>query len=128
MKIILVLMLCTLSVLADEVVFQGLPSVRVFATPERDDRQKLDSAAAQKAECIIVQRGKKYFWVSRDNAPLNRVDTPQFTFFIHPNGLGFVKVFTGERKAVNAPADYIESFTRGFEVITYWGRVTLAGR
>lgn len=128
MRLWFALLLCSACAMAQDVVFRGIPSVRVFSTTERDDRQKLEADAAKKAECVIVQQGKKYYWRSRGNAPLTRVDTQQFTYFIHTDGLGFVKVLTGSRKETNAPADYIENFTRGFEVVTYWGRVTTGGQ
>ena len=126
MRLIIAALLCSTYALAQNVVFRGVPTVRVFSTTERDDRQKLEAEAARKAECVVVQQGKKYLWRSRGDAPLTRVDTQQFTFFIHPDGLGFIKVLTGSRKETNAPADYIESFTRGFEVVTYWGNVSAA--
>lgn len=124
-KLALPLMLFALSVLADDqVVFRGVPSVRLFSTPERDDRQKLEGEDAAKAECVVVQRGRnKYVWQSRSDAPLNRIDTPQFTYFVHADGLGYIKVYTGERSANTSSVEYVESITRGFEVITYWGRV-----
>lgn len=123
MKILFTLCALTLSAFAQDVVFRGTPTVRVFASPEGDDRQKLDQSAAYKNECVIVQRGKKYFWASRENAEMTRVDAPQFTYFIHNGGAGYVKVLTGSRKATNAPVDYIENINQGFEVITYWGKV-----
>ncbi|HYP09566.1 MAG TPA: hypothetical protein VER03_25295 [Bryobacteraceae bacterium] len=122
MKPILLVLLCSLPSLAQDVVFRGTPTVRVFATTAQDERQKLDTETAQKNECLIVQRGKKYFWASRNNAPLTRVDAAQFTYFIHNGGAGYVKVFTGNRETAKAPADYIENINQGFEVVTYWGR------
>jgi hypothetical protein len=123
MRLFLALALAALSAAAQDVVFRGTPTVRVLSTTERDDRQQLSGDTAQKAECVIVQRGNKYYWRSRGDAPLNRVDLRGFTYFLHPQGLGFVKVLTGSRKEIGAPADYIESYTQGFETITYWGRV-----
>lgn len=122
MKNFLLVLLFALPLLGQDVVFRGTPTVRVFATTEKEDRQKLDSAAALKNECVIVQRGKKYFWASRNNAPLTRVDAPQFTYFFHNGGAGYVKVFTGNRDAAKAPADYVENISQGFDVVTYWGR------
>jgi len=110
-----------LSALAADEVFRGAPTVRVFTSIEKESREKLDPESAKKNECVIVQRGKKYYWASRENAEMLRVDAPQFTYFIHVGGSGYVKVLTGSRKASNAPADYIENIVRGFEVITYWG-------
>jgi hypothetical protein len=119
----LALLLYAFPVFADEIVFRGVPNLRVISSTKTDDRQVLDGEAASKAECVIVQRGKKYFWQSRNNAPMIRIDKPQFTYFVQSDGQGSVKVFTGERKLANPPADYIENLTNGFEVVTYWGRV-----
>lgn len=124
MKLIATLLLASAIAMAQDVVFRGTPSVRVLSTTERDIRETLEGEAARKAECVIVQKGKKYYWRSRGDAPLNRVDMPLFTYFVHPDGLGYVKVLTGSRKETNAPADYIEGFTEGFDVVTYWGRVS----
>ena len=130
MRSVLVLLLCTAAAFSQSIViFRGIPSVRVVSTPERDDREKLEGEAAQKAECVIVERGKnKYFWQSRNNTPLHRVDTAQFTYFLHTEGLGYVKVFTGQRSANPSTAEYLESFTRGLEVTTYWGIVQNPGQ
>jgi hypothetical protein len=117
-----VLLLSALPVFADEIVFRGVPNLRVISSTKTDDRQVLEGEAASKAECVIVQRGKKYFWQSRNNIPMMRIDKPPFTYFVQSEGQGYVKVFTGERQA-NAPAEYIEILTNGFEVVTYWGRV-----
>jgi hypothetical protein len=123
MKLLIALFVCAVSLChADEIVFRGTPEVRVFSSTDQDRREKLDSNTADKNECVVVQRGRKYFWASRDNAPLLRVDAPQFTYFIHSGGAGYVKVFTGSRAAANAPADYVENINQGFEVITYWGK------
>src|SRR5437588_3405737 len=118
MKFLIALLLCIPLLHADEIVFRGLPSVRVIATPEHDDRQKLDADASQKGECLVVARGRKFYWKSRNDVLLNRVDTRDFTYFVNPDGLGFIKVFTGQRKP-DASAEYVENVTRGFDVITY---------
>jgi hypothetical protein len=121
MKSVLIVFIAAASAFAQDVVFRGRPESRVFATPGNDDRQKLEAGDSQKSECVIVKRGKKYFWASRGNAPLNRADTPNFTYFVHPGGAGYVKIFTGPRN-VTVPADYLEHISREFEVVTYWGR------
>ena len=127
MKNFFTVCLLAVSAFAQDVVFRGTPKVRVYATPEKDERQQLDQATAYKNECVIVQRGKKYYWASRDNAELMRVDAPQFTYFVHTGGGGYVKVLTGSRKETNAPAYYIENVTSGFDVITSWGTVESSG-
>ena len=121
MKSILLLLLCSVATFAQDVVFRGTPTIRVFASAQNDERHKLDAANAQKYECVISQKGKKYFWTSRNNAALTRVDAPGFTYFIHNGGGGYVKIFTGNRELAK-DADYVENINQGFEVVTYWGR------
>ena len=122
MKSLLVLCVLAASAFAQEIVFQGTPTVRAFATPDNDIRETIDASAAQKSQCVIVRQGKKFLWASRDNAPLTRIDGPQFTFFVHTGGLGYVKVYTGERGPATEKAEYIEHINRGWEVVTYWGK------
>ena len=122
MKQLFVLCLFAISAFAQEIVFQGTPNIRVFSTPERDTREELDASAGQKAQCVIVRQGKNYLWASRENAPMTRIDGPQFTFFIHQGGLGYVKVYTGVRGPATEKAEYTEHINRGWEAITYWGK------
>jgi hypothetical protein len=123
MRLLLTLFVCVFSILgADGIVFRGTPTVRVLSTADHDQRQKLDADSAEKNECVIVQRGKKYYWKSRGDQPMNRIDSSQFTYFVHTGGAGYVKIFTGVRDP-KAAADYIEHINQqGFEVMTYWGK------
>ena len=121
MRLLLAALLCTMTALAqDVVVFRGTPSTRLFAGVDSENRVKLDADEAKKNECVIVLRKKKYYWASRNNGSMTRIDAPQYTYFVHEGGAGYVKVFTGERNP-DAKADYVESITQGFDVIIYWG-------
>ncbi len=112
---------------AQETVFRGTPTLRVLSTTDGEKRDKLDPAQAQKFDCVIVKNGKKYLWASRNNAPLNRVDAKGFTYFVHPGGAGYIKIFTGDPSQVKLDADYIENINQnGFEVVTYWGKTNAA--
>jgi hypothetical protein len=121
MRLLLAALLCTVSALAqDVVVFRGTPSTRLFASVDSEMRIALNADEAKKNECVIVSRKNKYYWASRNDGPMIRIDAPQFTYFVHSGGAGYVKVFTGERSP-DSKADYIEGITQGFDVITYWG-------
>jgi hypothetical protein len=121
MRLLLVLCLCTAALFGQDVIFRGTPTLRVTSGIERDERQKVEGEEARKGECLIVRKGKKYFWASRQNAPLNRIETENFTYFVHTGGSGYVKVFTGDRASANLPVDYVEHISQSFNVITYWG-------
>lgn len=125
MRFAIAFLLCVIAAWADGEVFRGRPSVRLFSNADNETREKLDGETAEKNECVIVAKGKKYYWASRDNGLMNRIDAPQYTYFVHAGGAGYVKIYTGARKE-DAPVEYVESLTQGFEVITYWGRVAPA--
>src|SRR6476659_9775073 len=128
MRVLIPLFLCAVSLFGDGVVFRGTPSLRVHSTFEHDERQTLTGDASDKSECVIVQRGKKYFWASRGNEPMTRIDSQQFTYFVHTGGAGYVKIFTGVRDP-NSQAEYIEHINQeGFEVVTYWGKAETSGK
>ena len=122
MRLLFAAILCSVSAFAQEVVFRGTPSVRLYATVDNEVRVKLDDEDAKKNECLIVAKGKKYYWASRNNVEMTRIDAAQFTYFVHSGGAGYVKVYTGERKA-DAPAEYVENISQqGFDIIIYWGK------
>jgi hypothetical protein len=123
MRLLIPLFICAVSLFgADSIVFRGTPTIRVLSTADNDQRTKLEADAGAKNECVIVQRGKKYYWQSRGNELMTRIDSSQFTYFVHTGGAGYVKIFTGVRDAA-AAADYIEHINQqGFEVVTYWGK------
>ena len=95
----------------------------MISSTKTDDRQVLEGEAASKAECIIVQRGKKYFWQSRNNVPMIRIDKPPFHVLRAERGTRLCQGLDRRTAETNAPAEYIEILTNGFEVVTYWGRV-----
>jgi len=103
---------------ADEVVFGGIPSIRIDADGKDSVRVELSEQGGKKYECRIVGRGKKYFWASRANRELIRSDSGDFTYFISPEGTGYVKISL----AKGGNFDYMESFTTDLKTVTYWGK------
>ena len=108
----------TLLFAADEPVFTGIPSVRIDADGAQSIRVELSDLGAKKYECRIVGRGKKYFWASRGNRELIRSDSGDYTYFISPEGTGFIKIALTKSGAF----DYMESFTTEMKTVTYWGK------
>lgn len=105
---------------ADEVIFAGTPSVRIDADGGQSVRVELSDLGAKKYECRIVSKGKKFLWASRGNRELIRSDSGDYTYFISPEGTGYVKVALTK----NIQFDYMESFTTDLKTVTYWGKRT----
>ena len=102
----------------EELIFLGSPVVRYDVDGKESIRVDLSDQGSHKYVCRIVGRGKKYFWATRGNRELLRFDAGGFTYFVSPEGSGFIKVAI----AKGADFDYMESFTAEMKTITYWGK------
>lgn len=105
---------------ADEAIFAGTPSVRIDADGGQSVRVELSDLGAKKYECRIIAKGKKFLWASRGNRELIRSDSGDYTYFISPEGTGYIKVALTK----SGPFDYMESFTTELKTVTYWGKRT----
>ena len=109
-------------------VFKGRPSVKISEggverTPEQIARDR-----AINLECVISQIGNSYYWASRENVQLMRVDNAGFITFVAMNGSGYIRVVKPEAKAAAAlmgPTeerfDYVEHLLIGLTSMTYYG-------
>ena len=102
--------------------FTGAPLVRVDADGNEVKRTELSEAAGEKYACRIVRKGRRYVWASRDNRELTRSVAGDWTYYVSPEGSGYVKVLTG---VTGRPFDYVEHVTGEFKTVTYWGKRVL---
>lgn len=110
------------AVAADQVVFEGTPSVRFDANGTEVKKSEISS----RARCVIAKRGRSYLWASRQNRKLDRLEAGDFTYYISPEGSGYIKVLT--RRSGNETYDYMEHLSTGFTTVTYWGKASEASR
>jgi hypothetical protein len=106
---------------ADEVVFLGHPMARLDADGKEAKLTELNADAGDKFACRIVRRGRAYIWANRGNRRLERIESGDFTYYVSPEGSGYVKVLEIREQGVH-PFDYVEHVTSGFKTVTYWGR------
>jgi hypothetical protein len=117
------ILLCTLSVPllhAQDDSFTGTPLVRVEADGTEVKRLEISPDAGAKAQCRIAKKGRNYIWASRGNRELIRSNAGDWTYFVSPDGSGYVKIL----KDASGPFDYLEHLTSEFKTFTYWGRRT----
>jgi hypothetical protein len=108
---------------SQDVVFEGRPLVRIDADPKESKTTELSSSAGTKYACRIVKKGRSFQWASRDNRKLDRVDAGDYTYYISPEGSGYVKVLKGS----GGEYDYMEHLSAGFKTVTYWGKAGTGG-
>jgi len=81
-------------------VFKGRPSVKVSEGGLERTQEQVAADRAINLECVISQIGSKYYWASRENVEMERVDEGgAFITFVALNGSGHVRVVKPEAKA-----------------------------
>jgi hypothetical protein len=109
-------------------VFSGVPIFKISEggvdrVPEEIDRKKKDNL-----KCIISKINDKYYWASRENTLMVRVESGAFITFLAVNGSGYVRVVPTEMKQVvslmsdtESKFDYVEHILIGLRSVTYYG-------
>jgi hypothetical protein len=120
----LLVLFCALSVRAeDTVVFEGYPFSRVSSNEEMTEREELNEAQSKEYRVLIVKRGDKYFWASRENKELFYFTSGAIHWFIAPTS-GYIKIV--DPKLLNPDSDesvllYVEHMGLVTNLISYWG-------
>lgn len=83
-------------------IFKGRPVVKISEGGTERTPEALAREQAVNLECVISQIGNNYYWASRENTPLVRIDSGAFTTFIAANGAGYVRVTKPEAKSTAA--------------------------
>jgi hypothetical protein len=104
---------------AETEVFVGTPLIRVDTDATESKRTELSDTAGKKYECRVVRQGRKYFWASRGSRELTRANAGDWTYYVSPEGSGYVKVLSGD---VTLPYEYMEHVTSELKTVTYWGK------
>lgn len=129
---VLTLVLCSPTGLAQsaKTVFSGRPSIKISEGGVERLPEQLPREKAVNLGCVISQIGDSYYWASRENVELARIDSGgAFVTYLALNGSGYVRFIKPEFKkaaALVSPAagqfDYVEHLLLGLESVTYYGR------
>lgn len=112
-----------------ETVFKGRPAVQITAAGEERSVKQLSRADAETYLSVISRIGDNYYWASRENTRLIRIDGPAYTMFLAPNGSGYVKIVQSERRkdaslfdSAAEKYDYVEHILLGLGSISYYAK------
>lgn len=112
-------------------VFIGLPETGTAFNGTEDAKfLKLTPERAQKLDCVIIKKGDKYFWTSRDNHEVEknvggafitfkRLDRPDYVRIVDPN----MKKDAALLDKTSQKFDYVEHITINLTGLTYYGRM-----
>lgn len=130
MKLILsiLLILPSLAVAEATTVFKGRPSIKISEGGFTRTPEKLSKDRAVASECVISQIGDDYYWASRENVRLLKVDAGAFLTFIASNGAGYIRMVKKDLKPAasllsetESRFDYVEHLLTGLRSVTYYG-------
>lgn len=111
-------------------VFVGRPEIKVSEGGTERRPEAVAASAAPNLECVISEIDGNFYWASRRNTPLVRVDGEgAFVTFVAATGAGYVRVIKPEMKQAaalmgeaEAKFDYVEHVIVGLRTVTYSGR------
>lgn len=137
MRVYVALVLACLTLMSSEVmvqsataVFKGRPSLKISEGGIERTPEQLTRDRAVNLDCVISQIGSKYYWASRENVELARIEGGAFITFVALNGAGYVRIIKPEQKttaslmsASERDFDYVEHALIGLRSVTYYGKV-----
>jgi hypothetical protein len=108
------------------VVLEGRPVARVESTEHAAQHSAVPPAEQEKLKVVIVRKGNRYFWASRDNRELERRVSGAFRYFIDRTEGGYIRVFDRSTlpesmRPDGAQFEYTEHVPVWRSTITLWG-------
>ncbi len=117
----IVALLASASAASAETEFEGMPHTRVEITLGATTSEAVPRAEREKRRVVITRDGDKYFWASRNNTPLYKLDSGDYVTYVAATGVGYVRVLSA-RKAIGRNVTYMEHLTVQMGSITYFGK------
>lgn len=112
----------------EEIVFSGIPVVKISEGGVNRVVENLKGAGALEAECTITKVEDKYFWKTRNNIELILIQSGAFQTFVATSGVGYVRVIPSDLKEAASLMDeteknydYAEHMLIGLRSVTYYG-------
>jgi hypothetical protein len=109
-------------------VFKGLPTVKISEGGVSRVPENITRDMAENLKCIVSKIGGSYYWASRENVKLLRIDSGAFSTFIAENGSGYIRLVNPDLKdaaslmsETEAKYDYVEHLLIGLPSVTYYG-------
>ena len=103
---------------AGGVVFYGKPTTKIECDESGCTRFKMNASKSSEYAATVTRGDDlKLQWASREGRALLRARSGVYSYYISPDGGGYIKISTLDDT-------YMEHVTLGLASITYWGEVT----
>lgn len=115
--------------IAQSISFTGIPSVKVTEGGVERNSEKIEQSKAISVACIVKEIDGKFFWETRGNKPLVKIDSGAFLIFLAVDGSGYIRLIKPALKeavsvmsATEKSFDYVEHLILGLRSVTYYGK------
>ena len=112
-----------------QTVFTGSPSLKLSEGGIERTTEEVSQKDAANLRCVISKIGNKFYWASRENKELLRVESGSFITFISKEGAGYIRFINSDLKATasfmsetETEFDYVEHMLIGLRSVTYYGK------
>lgn len=112
-----------------ETVFSGAPAIKISEGGLERTVEAVTPHDAPNLACVISRIGDGYYWASRGNKRMTRVDAKGFTTFFAEDGAGYVRAIRPGMKQIvslfgetEVRYDYVEHLLIGLKSVTNYGR------
>lgn len=109
--------------------FTGVPSVKVIEAGINRNAENIEQSKALNVACIVKEIDGKFFWETRGNKPLLKIDSGAFILFLAVDGSGYVRLIKPSLKDAASVMsnteknfDYVEHLILGLRSVTYYGK------
>ena len=100
------------------VALEGTPRVRIDTNEGRVSRHQMTQTEMSQSRLTISVDNGRYFWASRDNAPLTLSSSGEFTYLSSAQPGKYVRF-----RRVNNRLTYVEHVDTAHGSVTYWGEL-----
>lgn len=131
-KFLFVFILCFFTNLcnAQSFSFTGLPFVKISEGGVERLAERIEPSKAQNISCVIREVDGKFYWASRENKQLVKIDARgAFLIFLAVDGSGYIRIIKPELKdaaslmsVTEKSFDYLEHLLLGLRTVTYYGK------
>lgn len=128
--VMLFLMVNLSSFAAEEVVFVGVPEIKISEGGIERIPERISEDKAMEYKCVITKIEDKYYWTTRQNLELIPISAGAFITYLASNGSGYIRIIKPEMKeaaslmsSTEEKFDYVEHLLIGLKSVTYYGEL-----
>jgi hypothetical protein len=83
---------------SEQIVFTGIPEAKISEGGVERLPEQISSEKAMGLKCTITEIDGKYYWTTRENLELVRVQSGAYVTFLAQNGSGYVRIIDPSMK------------------------------